>query len=71
MCVQWGHNVTEVTDLADVMTLTEPDELILVTVRRVAASSDENTDDVYALTVDLHYYSDRDATPNKSPDFYS
>jgi len=70
MGVAWGHNVTEVTAPADILTFTEPDELLLVTLRRVAASSNENANSVFGLTVDLHYYADRDATPNKSPNFY-
>lgn len=66
----WRHMIAEVGD-ADAITFTEPDELILVTLRRIAASTDENTDTVFGLTVDFHYYSDREHTPQKAPDFYS
>ena len=68
MGTQWGHNVTETSTP---IILTEPDELILVMLRRVAASSDENTDAVYGLTVDFHYSSDRADTPFRSPGFYN
>ena len=62
--------VAEVAD-EDALTLLEPDELILVTVRRVTNGAVDNTDDVFGLTVDFHYESDRDSTPNKVPNFYS
>jgi len=66
----WRHMIAEV-DVADAMTLTEPDELILVTLRRVAPLTGTNSDTVFGLMVDLHYEVDRFATPNKSPNFYA
>lgn len=66
----WRHMVAEVS-LADALTLTEPDELILVTVRRVSNGGTDNADTVFGLTVDFHYEADRDTTPNKAPDFYA
>ena len=66
----WRHMVAEVAD-EDALTLLEPDEIILVTVRRVTNGAVDNTDDVFGLTVDFHYESDRDSTPNKVPNFYS
>lgn len=66
----WRHMVTEVAD-ADALTLVEPDELILVTLRRVTNGGTNNTDTVFGLTVDFHYESDRDFTPKKAPNFYS
>lgn len=63
----WEHMVAEDTTG---VTMYEPDELILVTLRRVAASSSENTDTVFGLTVDFHYQSDRETTPQRAPDFY-
>lgn len=66
----WQHMVAEVGEV-DELTLTEPDELLLVTLRRIPASSNECSDTVFGLTVDFHYYSDRDATPQRAPDFYS
>lgn len=68
--VAYQHMVTEVAP-ADAMILSEPDELILVTVRRVTNGGTDNTDDVFGLMCDLHYESDRDATPQKAPDFYT
>jgi hypothetical protein len=65
----WRHMISEV-GLSDALILTEPDELILVTLRRCTCESDDNTDQVFALMVDLHYESDRDSTPNRMPDFY-
>ncbi len=65
----WKHMVAECA-VGDALTLTEPDELILVTLKRVAPSSGSNADTVFGLTVDFHYETDRYATPSKSPDFY-
>lgn len=64
----WQHMVAE--DTVGI-TLYEPDELILVTLQRISASSNENTDTVFGLTVDFHYRSDRETTPNKAPNFYA
>ncbi len=66
----WAHMVTETVD-PNYLTLTEPDELILVTLRRVTNGATENTDTVYALNVDFHYESNRDHTPLRAPPFYS
>lgn len=66
----YRHMVAEVA-LADILTLTEPDELLLVTVRRVTNGGTNNTDTVFGLCVDFHYESDRDATLNKAPNFYA
>lgn len=66
----WRHMIAEVSD-ADAITLTEPDELLLVTIRRVTNGVVDNTDMVFGLSVDLHYEADRDTTPNKSPNFYN
>jgi hypothetical protein len=54
-----------------VLIITEPDELILVTLKRVTNGGTNNTDTVFGLMVDLHYESDRHVTRNKSPNFYS
>jgi hypothetical protein len=66
----WRHMIAEVS-IGDALTLTEPDELILVTLRRITNGGTDNTDAVFGLTVDFHYESDRDSTPNKAPDFYA
>jgi hypothetical protein len=66
----WRHMVAEV-DIADAITLTEPDELILVTLRRVTNGATDNTDTIFGLLVDFHYESDRSATPNRAPNFYA
>lgn len=66
----WRHMISEVS-LGDALTLTEPDELILVTVRRVTNGATDNTDKVFGLMVDMHYEANRDTTPNKVPDFYA
>ena len=65
----WRHMVTEVL-LADALTLIEPDELILVTLRRVTNGGTNNTNSVFALTADFHYESDRIATPFRAAPFY-
>ena len=66
----WRHMVAEVT-LPDAITLSEPDELILVTLRRVPNGGTDNANQVFALSVDFHYERDRDATPQRSPNFYA
>ena len=66
----WRHYIAEIGD-DYAMTLTEPDAIAMVTVRRVTNWAVDNTDKVFWLTVDFHYESDRDSTPNKSPDFYT
>lgn len=65
----WRHMIVEASEL-QAITLTEPDELILTTLRRVAPSSGSNPDAVFGLMVDLHYELDRRGTPNKAPNFY-
>lgn len=66
----WRHMIVEASE-DDALSLLEPDELILVTLRRIAASTDECTDAVFAIQADFHYESDRHGTPTKAPDFYS
>ena len=66
----WRHYVAEVSD-EDALILTEPDEVILVTIRRVSNDAVENTDGVFGLVVDFHYEADRDSTPGKAPEFYT
>lgn len=66
----WRHMVAEV-DATQTLTLTEPDELILVVLKRVTNGATDNSNSVYGLMVDLHYQTDRRSTPNRSPDFYA
>ena len=66
----YRHMVAEVA-IGNILTLTEPDELILVTLRRVTNGGTNITDTVFGLMVDMHYEADRDATPNKAPNFYA
>lgn len=66
----WRHMIAEV-NIADALTLTEPDELILVTLRRVTNGATDNAAQVFGLTVDFHYETDRNATPNRAPNFYA
>lgn len=63
----WRHMVTET---AAFITLTEPDELIMVTIKRITNGGTNNADTVFGLMCDLHYESDREVTPNKAPNFY-
>jgi len=65
----WQHMVAECSD-GDALTVTEPDELICIVLERIAASTDENTDSVFGLMVDLHYESNTIGTINKAPNFY-
>jgi len=65
----WQHMITEVAD-GDALELAEPDELVLITLKRVTNGGTDNTDDVFGLMVDLHYESNTIGTINKVPDFY-
>lgn len=65
----WRHMIVEATEL-DVITMSEPDELILVTLRRVSPSAGANSDTIFGLMLDLHYEIDRIGTINKAPNFY-
>jgi hypothetical protein len=66
----WRHMIAECS-VGDALTLAEPDELILVTLRRITNGGSDNANTVFGLTVDFHYEADRNATPNKAPDFYT
>jgi hypothetical protein len=66
----WQHMVAEVSD-GDALTLVEPDELVLIVLRRVTNGGTNNTDQVFGLQVDLHYESTLVGTQNKAPDFYA
>jgi len=65
----WQHMVAEVSD-SDALPLYEPDELILITLKRITNGGTDNTDDVFGMTVDLHYQSNTVGTISKAPDFY-
>lgn len=66
----WRHYITEVSDI-DALTIVEPDEIILVTVRRVTNGATDNTDKIFGLSCDFHYEADKSATLNKAPNFYN
>jgi hypothetical protein len=65
----WQHMISEVIE-GEELIMVEPDELILITLRRVAASSNENTDSVFGMEIDLHYESNYIGTPLRAPPFY-
>ncbi len=65
----WRHMVAEV-DVGQTLTMSQPDELLLVVLRRVTNGATENGASVFALMVDFHYESDRANAPLKSPPFY-
>lgn len=64
----WSHMVTED---ATGFTAPEVDALSIIELKRIAASSDENTDTVFGLFVDFHYEAQQYGTPSRAPDFYS
>jgi hypothetical protein len=66
----WRHMVAEVSD-EDALTLVEPDELIMITLKRVTNGGTDNSDYVFGVTVDLHYQSSIIGTVNKAPNFYA
>jgi hypothetical protein len=63
----WRHMIAE--DQTGI-TLYEPDELIMVTLKRITNGGTNNTDTVFGLMCDIHYQVDRLSTPNKVPNFY-
>lgn len=58
------HQITE--DTVGI-TIDEPDELVVV---RVEMDATTCTDTIFGLAVDIHYQTDRNATINRSPNFY-
>lgn len=66
----WRHMVSELTN-SIITTNAEPDSLILIRLSRITNGAVDNTDNIFALTIDCHYQADRFATINKSPIFYS
>jgi hypothetical protein len=67
--VAYTHEVTEVADV-DALTLTQPDELILVSLKRVTNGGTNNTNLVYGLMVDMHYEAGQASTINKAAPFW-
>lgn len=70
--IPYMHYVAEVSD-QDVIpgTLIEPDTIISIRLFRDGANvNDTMNDDVFGITIDLHYQADRSTTKNKSPNFY-
>jgi len=61
------HMITECTDL-QAITNPEPDSMIMMKVKYLDGTYGQP---VYGLMADLHYEVDRNATPNKAPDFYN
>lgn len=66
--IPYQHMVTEDTVGIPVF---EPDTLIICAVSRIAASSDENTDTVFGLSLDAHYPATYVGTPQRAPNFYT
>ena len=66
--VQWQHMVTESAGVD--LTITEPDGIIYMKMTRLTNGGTDNTDDIFVLTSDVHYQSDRMATRGKAPPFY-
>ena len=67
--VAYKHMVTELQE-GEHMVLTSPDELILVSLRRVTNGGTDNVNTVFGLMVDIHYEADRFSTPNKAAPFW-
>lgn len=64
----WQHMISEDTTG---FTIPEVDSLIICEIKRVTNGGTDNPNIVFGLFADIHYLSDRDATPQRSPDFYS
>jgi len=66
---QYQHFVTEATD-AQAFSAFEADTLILMRIFRDAAhANDTFADTVFGFTADIHFQTDRQSTPNRSPPF--
>lgn len=64
------HLTTEVDDLHTINGISEPDIVLVMSLKRLGSDvRDTFAGSVAALFVDLHYMSDMDHTPNKRPDF--
>ncbi len=66
---QYQHNVTE-TAAVSIPTLTEPDGLIYMHIKRITNGATDNTDAIFMLTADIHYQSTNIGTIGKAPGFY-
>jgi len=67
--VAYQHMVTEVQD-GENLVLSSPDELILVTLKRVTNGGTDNVNTVFGLMVDIHYEADRSSSPNRASPFW-
>ncbi len=66
------HLTTEVDDLNTINDISEPDVVLVMSLKRLGSDvRDTFTGSAAALFVDLHYQSDMDHTPNKRPNFRS
>lgn len=65
----WEHMISEVTD-ANAIDAPEVDSLIFCRLTRITNGGSDNANNIFGLTVDMHYQKDRFGTPNKAPDFY-
>lgn len=70
--MQYFHMVSEVSDAQAIPgTGIEPDTMIMMRIYRDAAhANDSFPDDVFGITVDMHYKASKFATRNKAPNFY-
>lgn len=68
--VAWRHMTTEISSTVN-LTNVEPDSLILAHFKRVANGATDNSNTVFGLSFDAHYETNRLATINRRPNFYS
>lgn len=64
----WRHMITE-----DVTghPIYDPDTAVIMTLTRITNGATDNADDVFGLFLDEHFVSDRQATKNRTPNFYA
>ena len=65
----WRHMVTEMSTSIP-LTNIEVDSIIMLKLTRVSNGGTDNSDDIFGITVDLHYQTDRISTINRAPNFY-
>ena len=63
--VAYTHQIAETIGV-EVAGLTEPDGMIMMTIKRVTNGGTDNTDDVFMTTSDVHYQSDSRSTPERN-----
>ena len=66
---QYQHMVTETAAIS--VSGMEPDGILYVKMTRITNGGTDNSDNIFVLTLDVHYQSTNIGTKNRSPGFYT